>query len=345
MALAEVLGAGANDAGFARALAPRPFSFPADHGAHPEFRTEWWYVTGNLRAADGSEFGYQLTLFRHALAPEAPAAASAWRTHRIWLGHFAITDLAARSHTAFERFGREALDLAGSTDLPVAVWLDDWRIERDVNDTWRLQARDGAFALALVATPRKPPVLQGEAGLSRKSATPGNASYYYSLPRLDTAGTLTTPRGRFEVIGSSWLDREWSTSALGAEQTGWDWFALQLDDGSELMLYRIRRTDDSVDPASAGTLVDPTGVATTLRAADITITATDQWRSPGTGSRYPIAWHIEIPSQAIELSVTARLPDQEMDHSLRYWEGAVTFAGQRERREVRGTGYVELTGY
>lgn len=345
IALSAVLGASADDPGFAHALAPRPFSFPADYGAHPEFRTEWWYVTGNLRANDGSEFGYQLTLFRYALSADAPASTSAWRTNRIWLGHVAITDLAARSHDAFERFGREALNLAGSTSEPISIWLDDWRIERDANDTWHLHASEGGFALELAATPRKPPVLHGEAGLSRKSAAPGNASYYYSLPRLDTQGTLTTPRGEFEVAGTSWLDREWSTSALGSGQTGWDWFALQLDDGSELMLYRIRRTDGSIDPASAGTLVDPTGIALPLGASEVTITPTEHWRSPNTGSRYPIAWRIVLPSQKIDVTVTARLPDQEMTLTLRYWEGAITISGQRDGREVHGMGYAELTGY
>ncbi|MCC6202302.1 MAG: carotenoid 1,2-hydratase [Gammaproteobacteria bacterium] len=344
-ALTAVLGANADDPGFARALAPRRFSFPADHGAHPEFRTEWWYVTGNLRANDGSEFGYQLTLFRYALSPEVPASTSAWRTNRVWLGHVAITDLSARSHDAFERFSREALNLAGSTAEPIAIWLDDWRIERDANDAWHLRAGEGGFTLELVATPRKPPVLQGEAGLSRKSAVPGNASYYYSLPRLDTQGTLTTPRGEFEVAGTSWLDREWSTSALGAEQTGWDWFALQLDDGSELMLYRIRRADGSIDPASAGTLVDPTGIARPLGASAVIVTPTEHWRSPNTGSRYPIAWRIELPSQGIDVTVTARLPDQEMALTLRYWEGAVMISGQHQGRPVRGMGYAELTGY
>lgn len=341
-AVATALG-GDDTTGYARAWQPRPLQFPADHGPHPDFRNEWWYFTGNLTAADGRALGYQLTLFRIALTPQPVAADSAWRARELYMGHFALSDVAGGQHVSFERFSRAALDLAGAQAEPFRVWLEDWSA-RSVSDgalfPLRLRAVEDNTAIDLTLTTDKPLVLQGNQGLSQKSAEAGNASYYYSYTRLPTVGTVTVGGQRFTVTGSSWLDREWSTSALGAEQSGWDWFALQLADGRDLMYYRLRRTDGSVDPHSQGVLVAADGSVTRLTAEAVSVQPQAFWTSPHTGDRYPLRWQLQIPAHNLALTVTARLPDQEMQTSVRYWEGAVSVSGT-----VAGVGYLEMTRY
>lgn len=338
----DALGS-ASSAGYARAYAPRSFVFPADHAAHPDFRNEWWYFTGNLRDPAGRAFGYQLTLFRIAIAPGAPAEDSAWRTHTVYMGHFAISDLGAARHLGFERYSRAALGLAGSTTTPLAIWLEDWRIEAGdgANPRWHLQAAAKDVTLQLTLEPVRAIVLQGDDGLSRKSAEPGNASYYYSVPRLTTQGTLTLDGQRFAVSGQSWLDREWSTSALGSGQSGWDWFALQFDDGRELMYYRLRRSDGGSDPLSAGTLSSAAGILRHLHSTDLTLEARGEWRSPYSGLRYPAGWHLAVPAAGIDVQVVPKLAEQEMRLSVHYWEGAVSVTDAQGRR--LGEGYLEMT--
>ncbi|HXU46332.1 MAG TPA: carotenoid 1,2-hydratase, partial [Thermoanaerobaculia bacterium] len=256
LGLSAVLGG--SSAGFARALAPRAFRFPEDHGPHPEFRTEWWYATGNLATPAGRRFGFQLTFFRNALAPETPDRPSRWAARDVYMAHFALTDAEGGRFLAFERFRRGALGLAGARALPFRVALDDWSIASLApGSTWpaRLRAQEGGAAIDIQLDQGKPPVLEGDRGLSQKSAAPGQASYYYSLPRMPARGDIRLGGESFAVSGLAWLDREWSTSALAADQVGWDWLALQLDDGRELMLYRLRRRDGSADPASRATLI------------------------------------------------------------------------------------------
>src|SRR5204863_2426117 len=240
-------------AGFTRALAPRALSFPSDHGPHPEFRTEWWYYTGNLRTAAGRHFGFQLTFFRIALAPGAVVRASAWATRQLYFAHFAVSDVAGARFHAFRRGSREALGLAGASASPFRVWIEDWSAEGDGSSA-RLRASGGDVALDLELSAAKPIVAQGDRGLSRKGPEPGNASFYYSLTRMPARGIVRLGREILEVSGEAWMDREWSTSALAPGVQGWDWFALQLDDGRELMFYLLRRRDGGVDPFSAGTL-------------------------------------------------------------------------------------------
>lgn len=343
--VAAALG-GVADAGFARAEAPRAFHFPADHGPHPVFRNEWWYFTGNLAAADGRRYGYELSLFRVALTPQAPQRASAWAGNQVYMGHFALTDASGQKFHYFERFARGALGLAGARSAPFAAWIEDWRVEADAADPsrWRLTAADGGVGVALRLTPAKPVVLQGERGLSRKSAEPGNASYYYSIPRLATEGTLTIGGEPVAVRGSSWLDREWSTSALGPDQAGWDWFALQLEDGRELMVYQLRRRDGGIDPFSTGVLIDRDGGSTPLRAQDVRVDVTERWTSPR-GGVYPARWRLAVPALDLALDIKPVLADQELMVSVRYWEGAVDVRGVEHGQALRGVGYVELTGY
>jgi predicted secreted hydrolase len=335
------------DSGYAKALAPREFVFPRDHGPHPDFHTEWWYFTGNLGTPEGRRFGFQLTFFRSALAPDLPARTSAWATRQAYLVHFTVTDVAAKRFMAFERWSRGALGLAGSEGDPFHVWSGPWTAESAGPQTFplRLRAAHGDTAVDLVVQEGKPPVLQGDRGLSRKSAEPGNASYYYSLPRMPASGSLRLDGRSFTVRGEAWMDREWSTSSLGQDQIGWDWFALQLDDGREVMLYQLRRRDGTPDPASSGSLIDPRGEPRALGAGEFSIAPLSHWRSPHSGTVYPSRWRLRVPGEGLELEVTPLLADQELNLSFRYWEGAVAVRGTRRDTAVTGRGYAELTGY
>lgn len=343
----------ADDRGYARALEPRPFSFPADHGPHPDFRTEWWYFTGNLATPEGRRFGFQLTFFRSALAPRMEPRGSAWATRQAWLAHFTVSDVSSGRFHSFERWSRGAVGLAGIETAPFRVWVEDWSAAADPGRQvfpLRLQAAQGDVALDLRLSQGKPPVLQGERGLSRKSSAPGNASFYYSLTRMPAEGTVRVGPETFAVEGAAWMDREWSTSSLGTGQVGWDWFALQLDDGTDLMLYQLRHAGGGSrasypDPASSGSIVPPDGASRTLSFGTFSLAALDHWQSPRSGARYPARWRVRVPSEDLDLTVTPLLADQELDVSFRYWEGAVAVEGTRRGAQVSGRGYVELTGY
>ena len=259
-ALPALLGDDA--AGFPKAIEPRAFAFPADHGPHPRYRNEWWYVTGNLGDEAGRRFGFELTFFRFALTPEPPAGASRWRTNQVYIAHLALTDAEGERFFVDERYSRGAAGLAGAEAEPFRVWIDDWSIAAAADGSstrWQVEAASDDFSISLRLDAAKPPVLNGDAGLSQKSDKPGNASYYYSITRWLSAGNVTIGDERFEVEGLSWLDREWSSSALDDGQKGWDWFALQFDDGSELMFYNLRRSDGTQDRNSAGTLIAADG--------------------------------------------------------------------------------------
>lgn len=349
---AQVLPPATPGAEFAQAQAPREFEFPRDHGPHPAFRQEWWYVTGNLDAADGTRFGFELTFFRFALAPPAAAgqvsaavgaSASRWRTRQLYMAHFAVTDPGTGTFRFAQKLSREALGLAGATGEPLRVWIDDWSLAAD-GDVWTLQAAQSGYRIALTLEPRSAPVLNGERGLSRKSAAPGSASYYYSIPRLAVKGTVFRGESPHSVSGLAWLDREWGSGSLSAQQAGWDWFALQLGDGSALMFYALRHKDGTRDPYSAGTWIPTTGAPRPLGSADVSIDSTASWDSPD-GVRYPAAWRIAAPSLALDIKVQPVLAAQELTTTPRYWEGAVDVAGTRSGGAVSGRGYVELVGY
>lgn len=338
---------GEEPAGFARATVPRDFRFPDDHGPHPEFRHEWWYFTGNLRAPGGRRFGYQLTFFRFALSPDPVDRGSRWATNQAYMAHFAVTDARGNRFRFFERTARGALGLAGATSRPFRVWLDDWFAEGEGTSTLpiRLRASEGGTSVDLTLDSARPVVPQGDRGLSRKGAAPGNASYYFSMTRLATRGNVRVEDTSFQVEGTSWLDREWGTSSLEKGQSGWDWFALQLSDGRDLMFYRLRRRDGGDDPFSAGTLVLPDGAFRPLSSDDVRIESLEQWRSPESGALYPSRWRFRIPSEGLELEVVPRIADQELRAAVRYWEGAVEVRGTSRGKPVEGDGYVELTGY
>ena len=341
--LAGLLGAGEADQ-FAKAVQPRTFVFPEDHGPHEAFRNEWWYFTGNLDGEDGRRFGFELTVFRFSLSPTAADSTSDWRTNQVYIAHFAVTDADGNAFFATEKSARGALGLAGAQADPFRVWIDDWEIRGLADNVWRVRAGHADFAIDLELEALKRPVLNGDAGLSQKSSEPGNASYYYSMTRWQTTGSVRLGDVSHKVSGFSWLDREWSTSALAGDQQGWDWFALQLDDDTELMFYGLRKTDGTQDAMSAGTWIDADGSYEKLDNAQVTVEVTALWESPR-GGVYPAGWRIVIPDRELDVIVTPVIADQELSTIVRYWEGAVDVSGTRGGEPIEGRGYVELTGY
>jgi predicted secreted hydrolase len=340
-----------SDDGFARAVAPPAFEFPADHGPHPDFRTEWWYFTGNVFDANGRHYGFELTIFRIALGPPGAARVSTLASNEIWMANLAITDTARKRFQAAERLSRGATGLAGvrsddaGNDAPLVIGIEDWQLTI-ANDTIVLTAFDDGFGLALELTGLERIVAQGDAGLDPKGPEPGNASYYYSAPRLAVRGEISSGgTDAMAVAGSAWMDREWSTSALAPDLAGWDWFALQLDDGRDLMFYRLRGDDGSTSPFSGGSLTDAAGDTLRLDAAAVGLVVTREWTSRNTAVRYPVAWRMSLPAQDMELKIEPWLDDQELDLSVRYWEGAVHVSGRAGGRTVSGQGYLELAGY
>ena len=330
------------DPAFERALKPRPFNFPEDHGAHPEFANEWWYFTGNLWTDEGARFGYQLTLFRVALKPGEPLDDSAWRSQQLYMGHLAISNITEQQHLGAERFSRAAAGLAGAQSTPLHIWIGPWSI-KSVNEhlfPLRLSAEAAEIAIDLTLSgDATAMVLQGDEGLSKKGAAAGNASYYYSYTRLPTSGRIRWQDQTIQVNGNSWFDREWSSSALSDDQSGWDWFALQLDDGRDLMFYRMRDKQGQAQRFSQGVLIDQDGRVQPLSLQNTRLDPIEYWRSSDAVS-YPTKWRLQIPGQQIDLQVTAAFNEQEMRLSVYYWEGAVTVTGSHS-----GVGYLELSGY
>jgi predicted secreted hydrolase len=269
---------------------------------------------------------------------------SAWRSGQLYFANFALTDVDGRRFHAFERFNRGAAGLAGAHAFPFTVWIDDWSVRApaagEITGPVELSASEGDVAIALTLRAEKARILQGENGLSRKSAAPGNASYYYSLTRIASEGSIRIGGETFAVRGTSWLDREWSTSVLDASQTGWDWFAMTFDDGSELMLYQLRLNNGEIDPFSSGTFIDLDGKKRALMRSDFRITPRGEWTSPRSGIRWPSGWRLDVPALGLTLDVEPLLRDQELPLTVTYWEGAARITGSRT-----GYGYVELTGY
>ncbi len=346
-------------AGFARVTAPRPFTFPADHGAHPAYQTEWWYYTGNLTDDDGQPYGFQLTFFRRGLTASPTPRSSAWAADSIYLAHFAVTDVTNGQFYHTSRVSRGAAGLAGATADPFRVFLEDWQVTGDVRGepaTMRLQAADatttdgGDVALDLRLTSTKPPVLQGDRGFSQKGREAGQASYYYSFTRMAATGTLTLGDTTLDVRGLAWMDHEWGTQMIDAAAIGWDWFSAQLDDGRELMYAEIRRDDAAAPVYRYAVLIDAQGTPTVLDADTARLTVTDEWQSPASGATYPSAWQLALPAANIDLTIRPLIPNQEHTGTIVYWEGAVAYNGTQRlpdgsTRPLVGTGYVELTGY
>jgi predicted secreted hydrolase len=336
------------DQEFRLALPGWEFAFPRDHAAHPDFKTEWWYYTGHLTSDQGEPFSYQLTFFRVGLKRPDPQARSAWSLHTVYFAHLALTDIQGRKFTFHEKAGRGALGMSGADTDRYRVWIDDWQAQQE-GEVHHLQAAASEISLDLRLTPARPPVLHGKDGVSQKAAGQGYASHYYSLTRLATEGRLTFQGKSYPVQGLSWMDHEFSSSQLAPDQTGWDWFSLQLDDGQDVMLYVLRRQDGSLDPFSSGTLVDAQGQGRHLQLADFAITPLATWKSPRSGAVYPASWKISLPDVGYELELQPTVADQELATTrttqVTYWEGSVSVLGTRRGQPVRGQGYVELTGY
>ena len=345
----------AADDGFLQVTGSCRLSFPADHGPHTDYRTEWWYYTGNVTDGDNRRFGFQLTFFRSGLRPpderrQWPDPASAWRTDQIYLAHAAISDIDGNRHLQAERMARPVLSLAGAGQVggTVTVHLHDWQAVI-APETHRLQARADTFALSLDLTPDKPPVMHGDDGYSRKGESPERASCYYSFTRLQASGSLTVDGTRHEVQGTAWMDHEFSTAPLQPGITGWDWFSLQLSDRTEIMVFLLRHGDGTLNPASSGTVVLPSGQTRHLSRGDVRIEPLSHWTSPHSGARYPVEWQVALVPLEVELIVSANLDDQEMrtpnSTNVVYWEGSVQTKGTRNEKAIDGVGYVELTGY
>ncbi len=346
--MAAPSGAGRAAEGWALAEAPREFSFPRDHGAHPEFRTEWWYYTGVLRDTSQRVYGFQLTFFRVGLVPELKGRTSRWATRDVLFAHFAVTDAGAGRFSYHEKTGRPVLGLAGFSTRTLDVFIRDWSARME-GGQMRLKASSGGEALDLTLTRQRPPVPNGERGLSRKGPGRGNANYYYSIPRMATEGTLRI-RGRTRrVTGTTWMDHEWGTSELAPDQKGWDWFSLRLSDGRDLMLYVLRDEKGRATSFSSGTLVEPSGSARRLGPADFRVRPLSWWTSPRSGGRYPSGWELSLPGADLALKVEPLVKDQELITSgttgVTYWEGIVRATGRSRGKSVSGEGYVELTGY
>jgi predicted secreted hydrolase len=337
---------------FQPATAGYQYTFPRDHGSHSTYRTEWWYYTGHLQATNGRPFGFELTFFRRAVPPdEIKTLPSKWSISHLYLAHFAVTDITGKRFHFSEKFSREGLGKAGADESRLRVWIDDWRAEAATDSTGShtVVAHDETHALALTLQPAKPLVTHGAAGISRKGKDVSQASHYYSFTRLVTTGSLTIDGEQFEVTGLTWMDHEFGSAELGTDQVGWDWFSIQLEDDTELMLYRMRRKDGSSDLASSGTAVSPDGRTRHLEVTDFQIESTATWASPESKATYPSRWKLTFPSLGLVLDVTPLLADQELRTSrstkVSYWEGAVAVTGTKQGKPVKGQGYVELTGY
>lgn len=334
--------------GFAIVDGSRPLTFPDDLGAHPDFRTEWWYYTGNLQTSEGRHFGFELTIFRVGLLPptvELPDD-SKWTTREVYFAHFAVSDIAGDRFYAFQRFSRPGPGLAGAQADPYHVWLEDWNIMEFATGTYRLRAEQEGVTLDLILRDEMGVVLHGENGYSRKGSDPSNASYYYSQPRLAAEGSVILNGIPYQVTGLAWKDHEFSTNELDQNQIGWDWFSLQFEDGRALMLFQLRERDGSISDSASGTFVSADGFPQPLHAKDFEIAVLDHWRSPHTQGVYPSSWEIRIDDPLCLLRVEPRMSDQEINFPpITYWEGAVHFAGTCDGATVDGNGYIELTGY
>ena len=333
--------------GFARVTEPKTLKFPQELGPHNEYQTEWWYYTGNLATESGRGFGYQLTFFRRALTPDAEPIenASEWRSNQIYFSHFTISDIENQKFYPHERFSRQSAALSGAQAAPYRVWLENWSATEVAPGQVQLVADADDVALNLTLTETIPPVPQGEHGYSRKSAEPGNASYYYSIVQQQAQGTVTVADESFDVSGLTWKDHEYSTSALSAGTVGWDWFSLQLDDGSSLMLYGLRQENGDLLDISSGTYISATGETQPIDHTEWQIDVLDTWRSSTSKAAYPARWHIEIPKLALVLDGKSLVKNQELNLSTTYWEGAVGFEGTVADQPVSAKGYVEMTGY
>ncbi|MBI3089167.1 MAG: carotenoid 1,2-hydratase [Candidatus Tectomicrobia bacterium] len=336
---------------FELALPGKVFSFPEDHASHPSFQTEWWYHTGHLKTKEGRSFGFEITFFRRRTDSGALSTdPSSWSAKHLYLAHFAVTDETARRFRYAEKINRPGLGVAGADELRYHVWNEDWLVER-LGGVFHLKASMEGYAVNLILTPEKPPVIHGVPGegMHRKGPGKGNASHYYSMTRLRTEGFLTLEGRALEVSGHTWMDHEFGSNQLRPEVAGWDWFSMQLDDGTDLMVYHLRRKDGGIDPYSTGSVVGADGSSRHLPFGSFTIAATGSWTSPQSAARYPMGWRVEVPSEKLAVTLEPALEDQELvtkaSTRVTYWEGSVRIRGTKAGKPISGLGYVEMVGY
>jgi len=337
------------DAPYRVALPGYRYEFPRDFFAHPEFQTEWWYTTGNVKTADGRAFGIELTFFRQAVTRDE-SKRGAWDARDVYLAHLALSDLAGGHFYHAERVNRSGPGIAGVDSAQGKVWNGNWFAAWNKDGTQNLTALCDEFQFDFTLKTEKPVVIHGENGVSQKAEGAGRASHYFSQTRLAATGTITLQGKQFVVSGLAWMDHEFFTHQLGAGQTGWDWFSIQLEDKTELMLFILRRTDRSIDPFSAGTYVDASGKSVHLRATEFLLQpAGSTWKSPSTGATYPIQWKVSVPKLGLALGAKTKLTQQEIAGNRKfapsYWEGAMEFSGTRGKTKIAGVGYLEMTGY
>ncbi len=334
---------------------PCNLEFPKDHGAHPGYRTEWWYYTGNLRSQTGDLYGFQLTFFRSQISPPGadktwPDPPSAWRTQQVYLAHAAVSDIAAKRHLQAELVSREALTMAGVLQRPpeTVVYLNNWSA-RIGAEAQVLHVDTDEFSYELTLKPVKPPVLHGRAGYSLKGSSPERASCYYSYTRPAVEGQLTIGGKTIAVRGQGWMDHEFSTAVLEPGLKGWDWFSLQLSDRTEIMLFLLRTDAGGISAVSGGTFVDPDGNSRAIGKDEFAVTILDTWKSHHSKAVYPSRWRLRVFPVSLDLTIFPNLADQEMLTSgstgVTYWEGSVSIRGKRDANQIDGQGYVELTGY
>ena len=324
------------------------YEFPRDHHAHPDFKTEWWYFTGNVFDRDGHRFGYELTFFRQGIRPRGgrDADASRFIVNDLKFAHFALTDVSKQRFRFEQKTSRGAFGEAGFDDGKRLAWIDNWTLVSNGDDAFDLTAANQEGALHLHLRAAKSPVVHGENGISVKASASGHASHYYSIPRLETTGEFLVDGKSHPFRGESWFDHEWATSQLAPDQIGWNWLCVEFDDGTELMLYQMRLRNGGIDSVSNGTLVAANGATTFLPSRAFAMTPVRRWKSKATGGDYPVEWRIEIPEREFSFSVKPVLDDQELAlNQLTYWEGAIDISGTRAGRSIGGRGYLELTGY
>jgi predicted secreted hydrolase len=333
---------------YKEALPGYRYTFPRDHFDHPDFQTEWWYYTGNVKSVDGHRFGFELTFFRQGVDRETKSIGT-WDVHDLYLAHLALSDLDGGKFLHAERTNRAGPTIAGVSEAERRIWNGNWQVLWQ-GDKQVLQAIDKRFSIYFTLSSAKPPVIHGTNGVSQKAEGPGSASHYISLTRLVAVGEIESGGQQFHVTGTAWMDHEFFTHQLEADQVGWDWISMQFADNTELMLFHIRRKDGSIDPHSAGTFVNTRGDTIHLGKEEFTMESMGfAWTSPATRAVYPLSWRISVPRLDIVVECSTSLPSQELAASAgfapAYWEGSVVVAGRKGRSSVSGVGYLEMTGY
>ena len=335
-----------DDNNYKKAIERLDFVFPEDHAAHPEFLTEWWYYTGNLFTADGRHFGYQLTFFRRAISDQFEVSSTSdWASNQIYLAHFAVTDTSSNQHHVYDQISRGSAGLAGTSVDPLfSIWLKDWEIVQLEENVYQMNAGSDEVEINFILTDLKGIIFHGDGGLSQKGSEIDNASYYFSQTRMETTGTIRISDEEFDVNGLSWMDHEFGTSTLGSDQIGWDWFSIQLENNTEIMLFQIRQDDGSISEISSGTIIYKEGNTENLEMNDFKIEVIDIWQTSDQ-IIYPNKWKINVEKMNLDMEITPVIYDQEMNLFFRYWEGAVRINGTLNGEKISGYGYVELTGY